>query len=85
MSTGRPQIRARFLEYVVARISREAGVRVMRNVRLTDMDVDVSAQDERWIENLASGLNCCGGYQLAINATIRSVLSREGIPHAPCD
>ena len=42
--------RALPLEHVVARVCREAGARVVRNIRLADMNVDVPVADARRIE-----------------------------------
>ena len=48
--------RALPLELTVARVCREAGARVARNVRLADMNVDVPVADARRIEVVANGL-----------------------------
>ena len=61
------------MEKAVARVCREAGGRVRMNVRLTDMNVAVAAEDEREVEILVSGLPCFGGAQSAIDATLRCV------------
>ena len=48
------------------------------NAKLRDLNVAVRATDERQIEVIASGLPVYGGAQLAVDVTLRSVLSREG-------
>ena len=44
------------LERALARVCREAGARVARNVRLADMNLDVPMQDARRIEVVCNGL-----------------------------
>ena len=65
----------------MARICREAGARVRFNALLRDMNIGVSAADNRRIEVLAQDLPCFGGAQLAVDVTLRGVLSSEGEPH----
>ena len=65
---------------MLARICREAGVRVRFNAFLRDMNVHVRADDERRIEVLAQDLPCFGGAQLAIDVTLRSALRSSGEP-----
>ena len=58
------------------------------NAFLKDMNVNVSAEDSRRIEVLAQDLLCYGGVQLAVDVTLRSVLTGEGEAHpgaADCD
>ena len=65
-------------ERTLARICREAGATVRCNARLRDMNVAVSSTDDRAIEVLASGLPFHHGAQLAVDITLRSVLTRCG-------
>ena len=69
------------VERRVARICREAGARVRFNAFLRDMNINVGAADERRIEVLAQDLPSFGGAQLAVDVTLRSVLSATGEPH----
>ena len=68
---------------LAARICREAGARVARNIRLADMNVDVPVADARRIEVVANGLPLWHGSQLALDATIVSPLTRLGEAHLP--
>ena len=77
--------RALPLEHAVARVCREAGARVARNVRLADMNVDVPVADARRIEVVANGLPLWHGSQLALDATIVSPLTRLGEAHPRAD
>ena len=78
--TGRLRKLASPIERMLARICREAGVRVRFNAFLRDMNVHVRADDERRIEVLAQDLPCFGGAQLAIDVTLRSALRSSGEP-----
>ena len=69
----------------VARVCREAGARVARNVRLADMNLDVPVADARRIEVVANGLPLWHGSQLAVDATIVSPLTRQGQAHPRAD
>ena len=62
----------------MARICREAGATVRVNVKLRDMNVTVSVQDEREVEVLASGLPLQHGSQLAMDVTLRCALTACG-------
>ena len=73
--------RATPIEHTVARIFREAGATVRKNVFFKDMNVEVGAEDARQIEVLAQELLCFGGAELAIDVTLRCVLSCEGEVH----
>ena len=53
--------RALPLEHALARVCREAGARVARNVRLADMNLDTPVGDERRIEVVANGLHVWHG------------------------
>jgi len=53
-----------------------SGARVARNVRLGDMNLDAPVGDERCIEVVANGL--WHGFQLALDATIVSPVTRRG-------
>ena len=77
--------RALPLQHAVARVCREAGARVARNVRLADMNVDVPIADARRIEVVANGLPLWHGSQLALDATIVSPLTRLGEAHPRAD
>ena len=79
--SGRVKKRATPIERVLARVCREAGARVRFDAYLRDMNVDVVASDGRRIEVLAQDLPCCGGAQLAVDITLRCVLTRTGEPH----
>ena len=79
--TGRLRKRASPTERMLARVCREAGARVRFNAFLRDMNVNVAATDERRIEVLAQDLPCFGGAQLAVDITLRCVLSSAGEPH----
>ena len=54
---------------------------VRKNVFLKDMNVEVGAEDARQIEVLAQDLPYFGGAQLAVDVTLRCVLSCEGEAH----
>ena len=73
------------LERALARVCREAGARVARNVRLADMNLDVPVQDARRIEVVCNGLPLWHGEQLAVDATLVSPLGRDGQPRANAD
>ena len=79
--SGRIRKRATPIERTVARICREAGALVRFNAFLRDMNINVGAADERRIEVLAQDLPSFGGAQLAVDVTLRSVLSATGEPH----
>ena len=51
----------------MARVCREAGATVRCHAKLRDMNVAVSAQDERAVEVLASGLPIHHGAQLTVD------------------
>ena len=53
---------------------------VRTNVMLRDMNITVSARDERKVEVLASGLPLNHGAQLAVDVTLRSALKACGAP-----
>ena len=64
--------------HTLARVCREAGATVTRNVKLRDMNVQVSATNEREIEVVAAGLPIHHGAQLAVDITQeRSHFSRS--------
>ena len=67
-------------ERTLARVCCEAGTLVRFNVKLRDMNVTVPADDDRAIEVLASGLPKQHGAQLAIDITLRSATSANGLP-----
>lgn len=85
MTSGRPKIRSVALEATVAQICREAGARVRQNVLVRDLNVAVLAGDERRLEVVCSGVPVMGGSQLAIDVTLRSVLTRDGEPRPRSD
>ena len=74
--------RALPLERAVARVCQEAGARVGRNVALSAMNLDVPVHDARRIEVVCNGLNLWHGAQLAVDATLVSPVTREGLPQA---
>ncbi len=84
-SSGRIKARATPIEWCCARVCREAGARVITNAKLRDLNVDVSAEDGRHIEVVASGLPCYGGAQLAVDATLGHPRNREGEPRPRAD
>ena len=77
--------RALPLEHAVARVCREGGARVARNVRVADMNIDVPVSDARCIEVVAHGLPLWHGAQLALDATIVSPVTRAGEPQPGAD
>ena len=80
---GSSPARAAPLERAVA----GGGARVARNVRVADMNIDVPVADDRRIEVVANGLPLWHGAQLALDATLVSLLTRAGEPRAgvePC-
>ena len=69
------------MERAAARICREAGARVTTNTRLVDLNLEhLDRQDDRRIEVIANGLPLRGGNQLAVDTTLVSPLTREGVP-----
>ena len=78
--SGRLKRRAVPTEITMARICREAGATVRRNVKLRDMNVHVAATDEREVEVVAAGLPIHHGAQLAADITLRSATSSCGAP-----
>ena len=84
-TSGVLSTRALPLEHAVARVCREAGARVARNVRLADMNLDVPVADARRIEVVANGLPLWHGSQLAVDATLVSPLTRQGQAHPRAD
>ena len=70
--------RATPLERALARVCREAGAVVRTNAFLKDMNLGIDAADQRRIEVLAQSLPCRGGSQLAVDITLRSVLTACG-------
>ena len=76
--SGRLKRRAVPTERTLARVCREAGAIVTRNVKLRDMNVQVPATDEREIEVVAAGLSIHHGAQLAVDITLRSAVTSVG-------
>ena len=70
--------RALVPERTLARVCREAGATVRCNAKLRDMDLAISAHDERAIEVLATGLPLFFGAQLAVDITLRCALASDG-------
>ena len=62
----------------LARVCREAGATVRRDVKLQDMNISVQSRDERAIEVFAMGLPIQQGAQLAVDITLRSALTQTG-------
>ena len=84
-TSGVSPTRAQLLEHALARVCREAGARVARNVRVADMNIDVPVSDARRIEVVCNGLPFWHGTQLAVDATLVSPLTREGQPQPAAD
>ena len=78
--SGRLRTRAHAPERTLARVCREAGATVRCNAKLVDMNIAVPACDERAVEVLASGLPLFHGAQLAVDITLRCVLTASGMP-----
>ena len=78
--SGRLKKRAAPVERMLARVFRESSARVRFNAFLKDMNVGVSATDDRRIEVLAQDLPCFGGSQVAVDVTFRSALRCSGEP-----
>jgi len=76
--SGRIKKRATPTERALARVCREAGAVVRVNAFLKDMNLNVHAADMRRIEVLAQSLPCRNGVQLAVDITLRSVLTASG-------
>ena len=76
--SGRLKTRALAPERTLARVCREAGATVRCNAKLRDMDLAISAHDERAIEVLATGLPLFFGAQLAVDITLRCALASDG-------
>ena len=74
--SGRVKKRANPTERVLALVC----PRVRFDAYLRDMNVGVPASDGRRIEVLAQDLSRFGGAQLAVDTTLRSVLTRAGEP-----
>ena len=72
-------------EHAVARVCREGGTRVARNVRVADLNIDVPVSDARCIEVVAHGLPFWHGAQLALDAIIVSPVTRAGEPQPGAD
>ena len=79
--SGRLRTRALGPERSLARICRQAGATVRCNAKLRDMDIAVSAEDERAIEVLALGLPLHHVAQLAVDVTLRCALKANGEAH----
>ena len=82
--SGLLKIKAQGLERSLARICREAGASVRFNTKLRDMNVAVSANDERAIEVLASGLPLYQDAQLAVDITVRSATTSTELRRRVC-
>ena len=62
-----------------ARVCREAGARVTCNALVRDLNVAVARFDDRRIEVIANGLPLWNGAQLAVDTTIVSPLTANGV------
>ena len=80
--SGLSKRRAGPTDRTLARVCREAGATVTRNVKLRDMNVQVSATDEREIEVVAAGLPIHHGAQLVVDITLHSAVTSVGAPRA---
>ena len=67
------------LERAAARVCREAGARVTCNTLVRDLNVAVARFDDRRIEVIANGLPLWNGAQLAVDTTIVSPLTANGV------
>ena len=76
--SGLLRSRAQVIDRSFARVCREAGAIVRCNTKHKDMNVHVSAHDERAIEVFASGLALHCGAQFVEDITFRSVLTAQG-------
>ena len=67
---------------VAARVCREAGGRVMTNMLVRELDLapGVNTTDGRRFEVVSDGLSLFQGAQLAIDATLLSILCADGTP-----
>ena len=77
--------RAAPLERAVACVCREGSAPVAMNVRVADMNIDVPVADDRRNEVVANGFPLWHGAQLALDATLVSLLTRVGEPHPRAD
>ena len=77
--SGRLRTRACPTERSSARVCREAGATVRFNTMLRYMNINVSADDHRSIEVLASGLPLHHGAQIAVDITLRCALRSCGV------
>ena len=75
---GLLKLRGTPAEICAARICREAGARVRENQLLRDLNLNVTANDERRLEVIANGLPLWGGKQVAIDTTVISALTGKG-------
>ena len=65
----------------MARICREVGVRVMTNVLIRDLDLNLHDHvDAHKLEIVVDGLQLFGGTQLAIGTTLVSAVRQDGTP-----
>ena len=67
------------LENVAARVCREAGGRVRTNLVVRDMDLGAHNLDGRRLEIIVDGLLLWGGSQLAVDTTMVSPLTCDGV------
>ena len=79
--SGRLRTRACPTERSLARVCREVGATVRFNTMLRDMNINVSADDHRSIEVLASGLPLHHGAQIVVDITLRCALRSCGNAH----
>jgi hypothetical protein len=69
------------LERAAATICREAGARGTTHTRVADLNLDqLQRHRDRRIEDIANGLNLCGGAEPAIDTTLVSRVIRAGQP-----
>ena len=74
----RLKTRALAPERSLARVCQEAGATVRYNARLRDMNLTVTAQDDRAIEVLASGLSLFFGAKLAVDISTADGTAQPG-------
>ena len=76
---GLLKLRGTPAEICVARICREAGARVKENQLFSELNTVVPVTDQRRSEVIANGLPFWGGKQLAIDTTVVSALTGQGV------
>ena len=79
MLSGLPQMRAKPLEKMFARVLKEGGAKVLERQKVRDLKIPgISASDDRWIEIVATGLPMYRNTPIACDVTIASPLTGKG-------